>query len=112
MNDPRPDAESPSTGPSRAATLLLIGAVLGAAIVLFAWMNTAPVRVTVFLWEPEVPKALLMFVPLVVGFLLGWGTAASRRRGRERRRPGRGGGGPGGGGEDGAEDAGEPTPEP
>lgn len=95
MNRKTKGTPPPRAGPSRAATLLLIGAVLGAAVVLFAWMNTESVPVTVFLWEPELPKALLMFGPLLVGFLLGWGTAA-RRRGRDEDR--RGGNPPGEGG--------------
>lgn len=111
------------SGPSRGATLLLLGAVLGAAVVLFAWMNTESVPVTVFLWEPEVPKALLMFAPLLVGFLFGWGMAAlrerSRRRGKEAR-PGVGrqgsddrqdeGGPDGKGDSDGADGRGRPGP--
>lgn len=78
--------DAPGTGLSRAATLLLLGAVLGAGVVIFAWMNIEAVPVTVFLWEPEISKALLMFVPLVVGFILGWGLRASRSRKRERKR--------------------------
>ncbi len=78
------DARGP--GPSRAATLLLVGAVLGAAVVIFAWMNTDAVPVEVFLWEPEISKALLMFVPLAVGFVLGWGLRASRSRRKDRKK--------------------------
>lgn len=75
-------ADAPRTGPSRAATLLLIGAALGAAVVVFAWMNTDAVPVKVFLWEPRISKALLMFAPLAIGLLLGWGLRASRARGK------------------------------
>lgn len=88
------DVDEPATGgagTSRAATLLLVGAVLGGAVVLFAWMNTDPVSVTVFLWEPEISKALLMFGPLAAGFVLGWALRASRARGRSRRDAERGG---------------------
>ena len=105
MNGEKRTGDPPRTGPSRAATLLLVGAVLGAAVVIFAWMNTDAVPVEVFLWEPEISKALLMFVPLAVGFVLGWGLRASRARkksrksekeGKKRPGPGAGGGPPGG----------------
>ena len=86
MNRQKRTGDTTPTGPSRAATLLLVGAVLGAAVVIFAWMNTDAVPVEVFLWEPEISKALLMFVPLAVGFLLGWGLRASRARTRRKRR--------------------------
>lgn len=81
-------AAEPGAGPSRAVTLLLVGAVLGAAVVLFAWMNTETVPVTVFLWEPEISKAILMFGPLAAGFVLGWGLAASRARSRDGKASG------------------------
>lgn len=84
----RTDGASPA-GPSRAVTLLMVGAVLGAAVVIFAWMNTDAVPVEVFLWEPEISKALLMFVPLAVGFVLGWGLRASRARKKEEKRGGK-----------------------
>lgn len=96
-----PNSAASDPGPSRAATLLLAGAVLGAAVVLFAWMNTDAVEVQVFLWTAEISKALLMFVPLAVGFLLGWGLRASRarrKRAEDRREGPGGGGGTGGGG--------------
>lgn len=104
MNGQERTADAPRTGPSRAVTLLMVGAVLGAAVVIFAWMNTDAVPVEVFLWEPEISKALLMFVPLAVGFVLGWGLRASRarkkkdegKRGEKRKGPGPTGG-PGGG---------------
>ncbi len=104
------EAEEPGTGPSRAATLLLVGAVLGAAVVLFAWMNTETVPVTVFLWEPEISKAILMFGPLAAGFVLGWGLRASRARSRDGKDGGRrtrdGGRGGSGGSREGAADGG------
>lgn len=101
MNARKPTDDAPPTGPSRAVTLLLIGAVLGAAVVIFAWMNTDAVPVQVFLWEPEISKALLMFVPLAVGFLLGWGLRASRGRKKEEKRREKRGPGPDGGGKGG-----------
>lgn len=101
MDDEKRTADATPAGPSRAATLLLVGAVLGAAVVIFAWMNTDAVPVEVFLWEPEISKALLMFVPLAIGFILGWGVRASRSRRKENGgggRSGRGGSGAGRGG--------------
>ena len=100
MNRQKRTGDTTPTGPSRAATLLLVGAVLGAAVVIFAWMNTDAVPVEVFLWEPEISKALLMFVPLAVGFVLGWGLRASRARKKtdEKRGKGKGPPGPGAGG--------------
>lgn len=99
MNRQKRTGDTPPTGPSRAATLLLVGAVLGAAVVIFAWMNTDAVPVEVFLWEPEISKALLMFVPLAVGFVLGWGLRASRARKKtEEKKRGKGPAGPGAGG--------------
>jgi len=85
-------ADTPRAGPSRAATLLLVGAILGAAVVIFAWMNTDAVGVKVFLWEPRISKALLMFVPLAIGLVLGWGLRASRARKKKRKKTGEGGG--------------------
>lgn len=103
MNRQKRTGDATPTGPSRAVTLLLVGAVLGAAVVIFAWMNTDAVPVEVFLWEPEISKALLMFVPLAVGFVLGWGLRASRGRKKkektdEKRGKGKGPPGPGAGG--------------
>lgn len=106
MNGQKRTDDAPPTGPSRAVTLLMVGAVLGAAVVIFAWMNTDAVPVEVFLWEPEISKALLMFVPLAVGFVLGWGLRASRARKKDRKKEEKSGeerkgpgptGGPGGG---------------
>ena len=67
-------------------------------MVLFAWMNTDAVPVAVFLWEPEISKALLMFVPLAVGFVLGWGLRASRARKKTEKKRGKGPPEPGAGG--------------
>jgi len=85
MTADRRGADTPRAGPSRAATLLLVGAALGAAVVIFAWMNTDAVPVKVFLWEPRISKALLMFAPLAIGLLLGWGLRASRARGKSEK---------------------------
>lgn len=62
----------------------VIAILLGAVVVLFAAINVEPATVRLFFWETQVSTALLLLVPLLVGFLLGWMYA--RRRDRRKRR--------------------------
>lgn len=89
----------------------ILAILLGAGVVIFAATNLEPVTVRVFFWQVEVSLALLILLPLLAGFLLGWvygrwkgrrpegegGERAGRGESAGARRPGRSDDGPGGG---------------
>lgn len=76
---------APPKRSSGTAVALVVGVLIGALVVVFAWINAEPVPVDLVLWRPEVSKSLLIFVPLVLGVGLGW-SAAVVRLSRSRRR--------------------------
>ena len=66
--------------PRLIASLVLIG-----LIVLFVVQNAALVQVQFLLWTVELSRALLIFVVLAVGIVIGWlirGHAATKARDR------------------------------
>ncbi|MGA1841711.1 MAG: LapA family protein [bacterium] len=51
--------------------LIIIGLLL--LLVIFILQNTKPVDIELFFWTiPNMPTALVILLPLVIGFLIGW----------------------------------------
>ncbi|MFQ5746134.1 MAG: lipopolysaccharide assembly protein LapA domain-containing protein [Gemmatimonadota bacterium] len=64
----------------------LLALVLCAAVILFAFLNTQPVTVDLYVTQVRSSVALLVLGSLLGGILLGW--SGARRRDRIRRRTG------------------------
>lgn len=81
---------------------------LGAAAVVFAWINAQPTEIELLVTRVRIPTSLVILLPLLLGFLLGW-VEGHRRRRSDGEREGR----PAGDGrlEDGWNGESEPTPE-
>lgn len=75
------------SGPSLARKLQLGAIALGAILVLIViFQNTDPVETRLLLVTIEMPRALLLGVTLVIGFLLGLFTSISVMRKRSAAR--------------------------
>ncbi len=63
---------------------LVLVIILSIAAGIFAYQNIAPTEVLFLRWHTELPLALLLFVPLVLGYLVGvtqmWLHARKKRR--------------------------------
>lgn len=51
---------------------LTVGLLLAAIIVLFTLQNIEIVELRLLLWKISMPRALMIFLVLVVGIVLGW----------------------------------------
>ena len=51
---------------------LILSFILGGLVVLFIIQSVAVVEIQVLFWTLTISKALLMFLILVIGFLMGW----------------------------------------
>ena len=51
---------------------LTVGLLLASLIVLFTLQNAEIVELRLFLWKLSMPRALMIFLVLVVGIVLGW----------------------------------------
>ena len=51
---------------------LVSSLVLAGLVVLFLLQNAADVEVRYLLWTVQLPRALLIFIVLAVGILIGW----------------------------------------
>jgi len=66
---------------------LIAGLILASLIVLFAVQNAEPVEFRFLLWTFALSRALMMFILLAIGVLLGWGLhALSTYRDRKQHR--------------------------
>ena len=59
---------------------LLVGVILAGMAVLFIFQNVMPIELTFLFWTLSMSKALLMFLILSVGIILGWLLHGSFRR--------------------------------
>lgn len=59
---------------------LIVGIILAGMAVLFIFQNVMPVELTFLFWTLSMSKALLMFLILSVGVILGWVLHGSSRR--------------------------------
>jgi len=67
---------------------LIAGLILASLVVLFAVQNAEPVEFRFLLWTFALSRALMMFILLAVGVLLGWMMhAVSVYRERRQHRP-------------------------
>jgi len=51
---------------------LIVGIILAGMAVLFIFQNVTPVELTFLFWTLSMSRALLMFLILSVGIILGW----------------------------------------
>ena len=51
---------------------LIVGLVLAGLVVVFAIQNAEPVEFRFLIWSFALSRALMMFILLAVGMLLGW----------------------------------------
>jgi len=66
---------------------LIAGLVLAGVLVLFAIQNAEPVEFAFLIWTFALSRALMMFILLAIGVLLGWTMhALSAHRGRKQAR--------------------------
>ena len=59
---------------------LIVGIILAGMAVLFIFQNAMPVELTFLFWTLSMSRALLMFLILSVGVILGWLLHGSFRR--------------------------------
>ena len=59
---------------------LIVGIILAGMAVLFIFQNVMPVELTFLFWTLSMSRALLMFLILSVGVILGWLLHGSFRR--------------------------------
>lgn len=59
---------------------LIVGIILAGMAVLFIFQNVMPVELTFLFWTLSMSRALLMFLILSVGIILGWLLHGSFRR--------------------------------
>jgi uncharacterized integral membrane protein len=59
---------------------LVIAAVLGGALVLFALQNLARVELTVLVWTFEARRFVVIGISFAIGFAVGWLVRAHRAR--------------------------------
>ena len=59
---------------------LIIGLILAAVVVLFILQNVTTMELTFLFWTLSMSRALLMFLILSIGILLGWLLHGSFRR--------------------------------
>ncbi|HLC27043.1 MAG TPA: LapA family protein [bacterium] len=68
---------------------LFVSTILLAALLVFALQNTETVKVHILLWTFSLSSVLLILIPFLVGFLLGWGLNAwGRHRRKEKKATG------------------------
>ena len=63
---------------------LILSLVLVSLVLLFALQNTQVVEVRLLFWKLSMSRALLMFLLLIVGAILGWIANSIYRRSRDR----------------------------
>ena len=63
---------------------LIIAAVLGGCLVLFALQNLAEVELTLLLWTFEARRFVVIGFSFAIGFAIGWLVRAHRRSRAER----------------------------
>lgn len=61
---------------------LLAGLVLMIAVVIFTLQNTEIVSIRFLIWQVSLSRALMLFVLLGVGIIIGWLAGSLRRTGR------------------------------
>jgi uncharacterized integral membrane protein len=59
---------------------LIVGIILAGMTILFILQNVTPVELTFLFWTLSMSRALLMFLILSVGIILGWLLHGSFRR--------------------------------
>ena len=59
---------------------LIVGIILAGMTILFILQNVTPVELTFLFWTLSMSRALLMFLILSVGIILGWMLHGSFRR--------------------------------
>jgi uncharacterized integral membrane protein len=59
---------------------LIIGLILAAVVVLFILQNVTTMELTFLFWTLSMSRALLMFLILSIGILLGWLLHGSSRK--------------------------------
>lgn len=66
---------------------LIAGLILAGLLVLFAIQNAEPVQFRFLVWSFALSRALMMFILLAIGVLLGWmmHAVSTYRDGRQRR---------------------------
>ncbi|OFW18231.1 MAG: hypothetical protein A3H27_05925 [Acidobacteria bacterium RIFCSPLOWO2_02_FULL_59_13] len=68
---------------------LFVSTILLAALLVFALQNTETVKVHILLWTFSLSSVLLILIPFLLGFLLGWGLNTwGRHRRKEKKATG------------------------
>lgn len=76
-----PPSERHRRSPRSGANLkLLIGLILAGLVVMFTLQNADVVQLRFLFWTWSMPRALMIFGVLAVGFLLGWLLSSRLRR--------------------------------
>lgn len=57
-----------------------IAAIAGAAVTLIALQNMEPAQISLLFWTFAPPKALLIFLALILGAIIGWALSGRRWR--------------------------------
>jgi uncharacterized integral membrane protein len=66
---------------------LIVAALLGGLLVLFALQNLARVELTVLFWTFEARRFVVIGISFAIGFAIGWLIRAHRGRRAARQRP-------------------------
>lgn len=64
---------------SRASAKAIVAAVLAVLCLVIFFQNLQPAKVQLFFWSVSMAQIVLMFLMLLIGFVLGWILATSRR---------------------------------
>ena len=62
----------------------IVGIIFGALAVIFIMQNVQVVEFTFLIWTVSMSRAVLFFLMILVGFILGWGVGSFGGRRRKR----------------------------
>jgi len=51
---------------------IIVGAILGIIVIIFAMQNTEFVTIKLFIWTFSTSRALMLIIVFLLGFLTGW----------------------------------------